>query len=248
MLKDMGWRLYRVWSTEWFHSRDAAIKLMLENVQRALDTDTSKSMPAAVVIEAEEEQPKTVSLPKLKHKHKSGEPYAKFKKRFKKDILLKPLNCYWLEEVLEELIAFEGPIHQDILEDRIREIFKVQKIGANISRNIEQAIRLGVQNKALKQKKSFIWSTNQELETFRVPSEDLSRTLRLIAPQEIALGILFLAEDQFGLIRDQAPQAVAKLFQDSRMDPDEADFVRDVIDDLVEKKALVVNGNQLNLA
>ena len=86
------------------------------------------------------------------------------------------------------------------------------------------------------------------MKTFRTAGVDVRRTLRHISPQEIEIAILYLVEDQFGMMREQIPQSVAKLFEDSRMDPDEADWVREIVDELIEKNILVVSGNHINLA
>lgn len=247
ILKDMGWRLHRVWSTEWFRNRDTAIKLMVDNIERALNRDSNKSMPAASIIEDKDFEFKPIPAPKLQRKHKSGVPYTRYKRRFQKEILIKANKQYRLKEVLEEIIEAEGPIHKEVLEERIKEVFKVQKIGANIRKNMEQALRSAVHNKSLVGKKSFVWSNNHDLKNFRIPGDDVKRTLRLISPQEIGLGILYLIEDQFGIMREQIPRAVAKLFEDQRMDPDEADLVREAVDDLVAEGALIINGNQVNL-
>ena len=246
ILKDMGWKLHRVWSTEWFRSRDTAIKLMIDNVERAMNRDLKKSMPAAT-IDDKDFTFKSVPAPRLTREHKSGTQYIKYKRRFQREILISANKQYRLEEVLEEIIGAEGPIHQDVLEERIKEVFKVQKIGANIRKNIEQALRLAVHNKSLVRKKPFVWSNNNQLKNFRTPGDDVKRTLRLISSQEIALGILYLVEDQFGIMREQMPQAVAKLFEDQRMDPDEADLIRETTDQLIEDGVLVANGNQVNL-
>ena len=106
---------------------------------------------------------------------------------------------------------------------------------------------MAVHNKSLVRKKPFVWSNNNQLKNFRTPGDDVKRTLRLISSQEIALGILYLVEDQFGIMREQMPQAVAKLFEDQRMDPDEADLIRETTDQLIEDGVLVANGNQVNL-
>jgi len=247
ILKDMGWRLHRVWSTEWFRSRDTAIKLMIDNIERAMDKDSKKSMPAATIIDDKDFELKPIPAPKLHRKHKPGTPYEKYKKRFQRKILIEPKNQYRLENILKEIVEVEGPIHQDILEERVKEVFKVQKIGANITKNIESGLRLAVHNKTLMRKKPFIWSTDSKLANFRIPSDELKRTLKLISPQEISLAILYLVEDQFGIMKEQIPHAVAKIFEDQRMDPDEVDLVRETADQLIEGGALVVNGNQVNL-
>jgi very-short-patch-repair endonuclease len=245
ILMDMGWKLYRVWSTEWFHNRNAAASLMLNNIQKALDGDSSESMPAATIEESEVVFSKP--LPKIKRRYKPGIPYKKFSRHFNKETLLQSSKQDRLNEILEEMIQFEGPIHVDILDDRLKDVFRIQKIGANIRRNIDQALKIGIRRDVLAKKKEFIWFNDSKIDSFRTPSEDVFRTIRLIPPQEIALGILYLAEDQFGLMKDQIPSAVAKLFQDSRLDPDEADIIRDVMDKMIDAGALIMNGNQINV-
>ena len=247
ILRDMGWRLHRVWSTEWFQNRDAAIKLMLDSVERALSTDAVKSMPAASLVEDKEYSFKPLPAPKIIRKYKSGIPYSKYKKRFKREILMLPKNIYWLKDALVELIDLEGPIHEDLLDERLKEVFKVEKIGANITANVEKAIKSALQDKSLGRKKPFIWARDGKLKTFRIPGDEVKRLIRYISPQEVSMAILYLVEDQFGIMREEIPHAVTKVFEVARTDPEEVDRIRDITDKLVENKQLIANGIRINL-
>jgi hypothetical protein len=69
-----------------------------------------------------------------------------------------------------------------------------------------------------------------------------------IAPEELALAVLHLVEDQFGLVEERTPSAVARLFGIERLWSESADTIRAVIDDLVSNGALRRSGLQLYLA
>ncbi len=51
-----------------------------------------------------------------------------------------------------------------------------------------------------------------------------------------------------GIMRDQIPQYISKIFEITRTDPEEIDRIREVTDKLVENGLLVANGVQVNLA
>lgn len=247
ILRGMGWKLHRIWSTEWFQNKDMAIKLMLDNVERAMSRDKAESIPATSVVETDFDF-KPMPAPQIKKKYQAGTLYKKYSRRHRRETLMRNSNTYRLEEILMDIIDFEGPIHEDVLYERLKEIFGVARIGANITSNIKEALESARYDKKIEKKKSFLWRRGKELETFRTSGDGVRRTLRHTSPQEIGIAILYLVEDQFGMMREQIPQAVARLFEDPRVDPDEADWVREAVDELVDKNLLAVSGNHVNLA
>ena len=68
-----------------------------------------------------------------------------------------------------------------------------------------------------------------------------------ISPSEIAQALLFLVEDQFSLVEESAPAAVARLFGIERLRSDGADTIRNVLEDLVKKGLLRRSGTQVHL-
>jgi superfamily I DNA and/or RNA helicase/very-short-patch-repair endonuclease len=247
ILRGMGWKIYRIWSTEWFQNRDTAIKLMLDNLDRARARDITETVPAASLIETDFDF-KPIPAPKIKKKYQPGIPYKKYRRRHRRETLMRNTNAYRLEGILINLIDFEGPIHEYVLHERLKEVFGVAKIGANINSNVKEALESARYDKEIEQRKSFIWKRGKKLKTFRTSSDDAKRLLRHISSQEITLAILYLVEDQFGIMKEQIPQSVARVFEIGRTDPDENDRIREIIDELIEKKQLVLNGNRVNLA
>lgn len=247
ILRGMGWNLHRVWSTEWFHNRNLAIKLMLDSVERALSIN-KKERIHITSNQDQDEDFDPIPVPDIACKYKAGIPYCKYNKKHRKDSLMKKGNIYQLENILVDIIEVEGPIHEDILFDRLKEVFGVEKIGNNIRSNVENSIAQAKHGGYLEKKGSFVWKKGDNLESFRIPGDEVKRSLCCISPQEISLAILYLAENQFGIMREQIPQSVNKIFDISRMDTNEIDRIREITDDLIDSKKLVINGNQVNIS
>lgn len=248
ILQGMGWKFHRVWSTEWFHNRDMAIKLMLDSIERAEIINSSSKYISAPLEDGKEYIFNPLPAPKLKRRFKQGILYSKYQKRFERGILIRGTNIYKLVGIIEDIVRLEGPIHKELLFSRLKEVFEVEKIGTNITSNIDIALEYAVKNKILGRKKSFIWKSGNRLSLFRVPGDGVKRPLCHISPQEISLAILYLTEDQFGIIREQIPQYISRIFEISRTDSEEIDRIREIIDKLVEAGFLVTNGVQVNLA
>jgi hypothetical protein len=86
------------------------------------------------------------------------------------------------------------------------------------------------------------------LESFRLPTDLVRRPIEHIAPKELELAILYLVEDQFGVVEESLPIAIAHLVGIERLRGDSAEPIRRVADDLVARGLLRRNGMQLHLA
>jgi hypothetical protein len=64
------------------------------------------------------------------------------------------------------------------------------------------------------------------------------RPINWIRHEEIALAILYLVEDQFGVLRDDLGREVARLFALERATAEACDFVLEVAHELVERGLL----------
>lgn len=246
ILQDMGWKLHRVWSTEWFHNRDVAIKMMIDSIERAKLRNSEKYVPAPVK-DDEDFEFKPTPATKIESKYEAGFPYTKYQKRHNRKTLMNKGSGERLEDILIEILKIEGPMNEDVLADRLKEVFNVTKIGANITSNIDAAIRSGIRHDTLERVKHFVDITYHDWGTFRIPGDDVKRALYQIPSTEISLAILYLVEDQFGMMRDQIPQAISKVFKVTRTSPEDADRIREITDKLVEEGVLVANGIQVNL-
>lgn len=257
VLQRMGWRIHRVWSTEWFHDREKAIAGILKSVEQA------QQKPVDHVIYAPPADPappmpnrsaagETRRVPDIQRRYKPGVPYAHFQPRLglSREHLLDSSFSVTLADTILQLVQAEGPIHHDLLVDRLKELHGVARAGSNVVSNIERALRFAQQRGGVnhESRSPFYFISGQELESFRLPVDIIRRSIEQIAPSEIALAILYLVEDQFGIFEESLPAAVARLFGVDRLRAESAALIDSVIEDLVRRLLLRRNGIQVHLA
>jgi hypothetical protein len=146
-------------------------------------------------------------------------------------------------------VAYEGPIHVDLLIERMKEINDVGRAGGNIQANIEWAITLAARGgKVERSGKIFLKAQGASRTTFRGPGDGVERALAWVPPEEIALAVLHIVEDQFGCQRDALPRAIGELFGFGRAPTGLADKVQLVVDGLIDEGRLVASGPWIYLA
>lgn len=254
VLRGMGWRIHRVWSTEWFYERERA----LDGILRSIEQAESRPATEGVLVPAPEStEPIPTSRPQTRQaqasrRYEAGVPYQLYQpsQRLHRDHLLQRTYMTVLARTIGELVAAEGPIHYDFLLERLKDLHDIERAGSNVQANVKQAIRQAMRwgLVAHEPRSPFFRSPAHSLQRFRVGSDRVSRGIDQIAPEELALAVLYMVEDQFGVSEERTPSVVARLFGTERLWTENADAIRSVIDDLVSKGTLRRSGTQLYLA
>jgi len=145
VLESRGWRIHRIWSTDWWQNRDQALERCIVAIQAAVEeygvdqaqsraSEQELSAPPVEELQLWEED----SMPSTEQ----GAAYKPWTKKFQ-------LQGYDLHALPPQIMAkcvaavtyFEGPIHRDLLVKRVRE-------GANLGRagsRIKSAVELGIE-------------------------------------------------------------------------------------------------------
>jgi len=258
VLQRMGWRIHRVWSTEWFHERDRAIASILRSVEQAQREPVDHPIYAPPVVDPAPTAPNRSSggeirrAPDIQRRYKPGIPYTRFQPRhcLNRDYLLDANQSAILAETISELVRAEGPIHHDLIVERLKESHGVARAGSNVQSNIERALRSAEQSRHITRESEspFYFMPEHDLESFRLPADSAKRPVEQIAPREIALAILYLVEDQFGIFEESLPAAVARLFGIDRLRAEGAAMIESAIEGLVARSLLRRSGMQVHLA
>ena len=246
----MGWRILRVWSTEWFRHREQALSALLRGIERAEQEPRRRNVPAPPAPPNPGEGNPNPRPPV--RRYPPGEPYRKLKAvpKCAREFVLDPSYTGVLASIICEIVRAEGPVCQELLVQRIKELCRVKRAGANVMSNIRSAIQFAARDANFEALESgqFLRIRGQTLSRFRVPAEGVQRGVGQIAMEEIALAVLHLVEDQFGVSEEQLPQAVARLFGVERLPTDPADRIRGVVEVLLRRGLLSRTGGRLHLA
>lgn len=122
----------------------------------------------------------------------------------------------------------------------------MDRAGSNVQSNIGEAIHIALRRRQIERRrqKNFLWMVNAQLSTFRVPANSHRRPLEWIHRDEIALAVLYLVEDQFGVVRSELGRAIAKLFGIERATAESSDYIVEVADELIERGQLREDANR----
>lgn len=255
VLESMGWRIHRVWSTEWFHNQDRAIERVLASLTLAEARPLEESVqgvplpndPLPVSTSTSSAvRSNHVAPPAAERRYQAGTQYRKFTATGDRDLLIQPRHDQRLADLIVGVVEAESPIHEDLLAERLKEICGVDRAGSNVQSNIGEAIHIALRRRQIERRrqKNFLWMVNAQLSTFRVPANSHRRPLEWVHRDEIALAVLYLVEDQFGVVRSELGRAIAKLFGIERATAESSDYIVEVADELIERGQLREDANR----
>jgi Protein of unknown function (DUF3320) len=148
-----------------------------------------------------------------------------------------------------EIVEVEGPIHEDFLAERLKDVCGIERAGSNVRSNIGEAVHTAVRRKEIERRRqrNFLWKKDAQLNTFRIPGNSFRRPIDWIHRDEIALAVLYLVEDQFGVLRDELGRGVARLFGLERATAEACDYILGIADELIEHGLLRSDADRLSL-
>ena len=215
VLEAIGWKIHRVWSTDWFRNPEQALKRVVEAINKAWksvldesEEDDDVLVDTAIVREGTDETAATVP------------PYIQVElpeQIASKEVHLHSVGALagWVELVVKE----ESPVHFDEVAKRIVEAAGITRVGPRIREHIKLAIRFAEGGGRIQQKGEFLWDVGMTLPLVRDRSAlpPSSRKLKYIAPEEIEQAVVKVVQDSVAIHPEAAFPLVAKLLGFSRV-------------------------------
>jgi hypothetical protein len=98
-------------------------------------------------------------------RYQPGTQYSKFSTTADRDLLIQPRNEYSLSDLIVRVVEAEGPIHEGLLAERLKEICGVDRAGSNVQSNIGEAVQSAVRRRRIERRrqKDFLWTVNVQL-------------------------------------------------------------------------------------
>ena len=260
VLEGLGWRIHRIWSTDWFRNPDRELRKTAEAIEAAKthnpsahhnrpnenddrDSDESKEKPET---ESKKTTPPTPepNTKSLSEKYRLAELIISVNGRYLHKV---PLNTMvnWIQRVVE----IESPVHLDEVAKRIGSAVGVKKIGNRIRSTIQAAARQAARYKNIEMRGKFLYWTEQKNIPIRDRSQlpNASRKLELIAPEEIQAAIKQLVVDAFGIEQDDLAREVCKLFGFKTASANMRQHVNQIINWMIKHGHLKEKGGSLLL-
>src|SRR5262249_18481173 len=140
VLKDRGWRIHRVWSTDWFHRPDEQLRRIVAALEmtrsdadageEAGDHDDSVDSPLLP------SQFERVDSPEDSNGDVGASwvtPYVESAFDVPKQTPIHETSLSVLSKIVSDVVRIEGPIHRDEVARRITSLWGQQRTGARIA-------------------------------------------------------------------------------------------------------------------
>jgi len=233
ILERMGWKFYRIWSTDWFRNKSVEQLRLLE-----VATDAVKK-PTSVETKPVESQPTETFEEVVVEKHFEFPAYkvADVHKLSNKYL---PNN---FKGMIKAILEIEAPISEDLLLKRIVWCFGREKVTSVVQRTYEQQM-YGHQRYGIIRRNGFLYLDNGKEIQFRGPG-DIERDIKQIAPEELAAGMFEILKQNVTVDRGGLYHSLAVLCGVARVGKTINKAMDSALD--VLKEYIVVEGEQISL-
>ncbi len=201
ILESMGWRIYRVWSTDWVKAPASEGKRLLEAVEKAIAEYTETVPEPSAALEADGAPSSDGLFVKIEEKPSSGSPdnpYGLAPYTLPDYGRLRPVKygALRLTDYLDYTVLTEHPIHYDLLCQRLAPYLGREKATSVVRQQIDAALR--ILSSRIRRKGDFLYHRTRT----DIPARQRGgRDIKLICPDELAEVMLLVLKTCIGTTR-----------------------------------------------
>ena len=209
VLERMGWKFYRIWSTDWYRNKAVEKERLLQAAREAISrverkTPVQKDIYAAANerlladrFAIEEQEPKAV-FPKYKELN----AYSIIKS-----------NRFDFKEDVKRILETEAPLSEEYLLKRIVRLYDREKVTKAVIDQFNVDM-WGCNNFGIIRKNGFMYLKNNQNVTMRVPGD--KREIKYISLEELAAGMYTLIKQNVSINKEGLYKTMTNLLGFSR--------------------------------
>ena len=219
VLEGLGWRLHRIWSTDWFHNPQSASARLLAAIG---DAKTKAGKPSVEIVsdeepreaDAQEQLDASVRIADVADDPPNAVPYKECTLTipYRRDLL--ELSIIDISRLALVVVESEGPIHTEEVARRIREAFGLQRTGNRILAHVRSGLEHLSRSQSVVRDGEFWSALGQEIQFVR-NRRNAALPLRratMIAPAEYQLALSTIISEAVTISREDLVVESARLF------------------------------------
>lgn len=244
VLEGLGWRLHRIWSTDWYRNPKVELERAIAAIERARTTKlegtriasspAKKQSPTGIVRTSQ-------SCESLSAERPAYPGYTKMQPRIRCDgFELHEANPESLVDSVARIVGTESPVHRMEVMRRITEGAGLKRTGSRIQSTLQVAIDVASSKGRVRVRGDFLWDPGMKEPTVRDRSnlESSEKKLELVAPEEIRVALLAEIRRGFSMSVEAAMSSAARALGFQRVTAQAEDVFRAQIRYLVDDGTL----------
>ena len=211
VLESMGWRFYRVWSTDWIKDPVTEGKRLMDAVELALREyrDPSEMSSIDSKISVIDDSDFVDEVEEARTSEDTGYGFMTYQE------LIFPKSQGDVSELqlfhaIDEIISGQGPVHTQLIYKQIAPMFGLKRVTMRVKGPVDEVLRKNAHTTRWEKHGDFWWRYGQKDAVPRVPGgAEKPRPLELVAPEELATAMLIIIENSYGLEKEGLFRIVA---------------------------------------
>ena len=248
VLEQMGWKMFRVWSTEWINNKVGQQKRLLNFIENAINTYQESANKEKVAfpkkkeesVEVEFLQKTSVESPKLNF------PYYRIGDWRTAVFDYNKGNLENLSARIRAVVEVEQPIHLNLLYRRLASAFGNEKATKPIRYTIDQALENVMANEVVIEDGFVRFKTFTDVKA-RIPNGAQDRNIEYISKMEIADAMMTVIKYSYGIDKDALCAEVTSIFGYDRMGPKIAKAMNDTIDYMMQNNMVTIMDGKMHI-
>jgi very-short-patch-repair endonuclease len=257
VLENHGWTLHRIWSTDWFQSRNDQLKKLAaaiedQRLNHRNDAAPNNESPSeddssndAIIIERPENGIVRESPPDDESSENRTECPDYEEANFHVEMMSEEIHALSAEElgkVVVKVVHIEGPIHESEITRRITTLWGLSRAGRRITDAVGAAIELAENSGTIDSEDDFYWLPEQAKFPLRnrdrVESSGLKKP-EMLPPRELQSGIREFVEKHVSTTPEETARAIGRLLGFRTTSRQLRERIEDEIDALIARSELV---------
>lgn len=229
VLERLGWKIHRIWSTDWFMNRDREIRKVQQAIETARTLSTSPPVP--------KHEPPAASGPTLERSEPAAPEVAEqiappYKMATIQGVSHERKRLYnqppsVLAPQVEAIVEVEGPVHRSLVVVRIAATAGLNAVHKRSRAAVEKGIRMAVRSGTVSMRGDFLWKRGRKASVRDWSVLPVAqRKIEYIPPEEISLAVKRVIEAGISMPREEAAQLAGRLLGYQRV----SEQIREVIE------------------
>ena len=263
VLENHGWSLHRIWSTDWFQSRDAQIKKLAAAIEKQLqgnrhdaerfNESQSQDGPSddEVLVDTPEKGIDRESLPDDEGSEDGTVRLDYEEASFHVEMMseeIHTLSAEKLSKVVTQLVRIEGPIHENEIARRITTLWGLSRAGRRITEAVRAATKFTEKSGTICCEDKFYWHAEHTefplRNRDRVESAGLKKP-EMLPPRELQSGICEFVEKHVSTTPEETARAIGRMLGFRTTSRQLRERIEDEIDALIARSELTQENGSL---
>ena len=238
VLEMMGWKIYRIWSTDWIKDNAKEKEKLLKAVESAIFSFNGNAVCAKKAAPVEEEGSMlSVSEKDVPVVAGGFEEYNEY------DITQNKSRYIVMDQVVLDMIKLEQPVHFDVICQRLCKLMGREKVTSVVQNSILTVLKRN--DRKLLHTDDFYCLANG-VSDYKVRTAG-SRQIKYISGDEISKGILHVLQNNIGMTTQELVTETAKAFGFKRIGPNIEENIKYAMDYLVQNGIIYTNEDKVFL-